>query len=81
MASPHALQTAIALVVVVVTSSFEMDRVAAQWVVSEEPSMSLWWGKEGGFCIRRFIAASYTEPCPAHTALPLIGSEFYDSSD
>ena len=38
-------------------------------------------GKEGVFCIRRFITASSTEPCPAHTALPPIGSEAYDSSD
>ena len=44
MASPHGLQTPLALVVVV-TSSFDMDRVANLWIGLEKPSMSLWWEK------------------------------------
>lgn len=39
------------------------------------------FGIEGVFRKRRFITASYTEPCPARTALPPIGSEAYGSSD
>ena len=42
MASPYALQTPIALVIVV-TSSFEMDREAILWIELEKPSTRLWW--------------------------------------